>query len=210
MCVCIYVCMYVYLCACMYVQESAVNGLTLHTHPQGPSHCNILQHTATHYTRTLDCTATHCNTLLYAATHCNTLQHTATHCNTLQRTAAHCICDMSLGQLCPLSFDCESPPMDHLEYARCKSLQHTATHAVSMYVQVYAPPQNTATHCNTPQHTATHVYAPLNLTLDELASKSAYLCQHVATHSLQHTHCNTLQHAHCNTLHCNTWQHTAT
>jgi len=33
---------------------------------------------------------THCNTLQHTATHCNTLQHTATHCNTLQHTATHC------------------------------------------------------------------------------------------------------------------------
>jgi len=53
------------------------------------THCNTLQHTATH--------GTHCNTLHYtaaythaSATHCNTLQHTATHCNTLQHTATHC------------------------------------------------------------------------------------------------------------------------
>ena len=28
--------------------------------------------------------------LQHTATHCNTLQHTATHCNTLQHTATHC------------------------------------------------------------------------------------------------------------------------
>jgi len=32
-------------------------------------------------------TATHCNTLQHTATHC---KHTATHCNTLQYTATHC------------------------------------------------------------------------------------------------------------------------
>jgi len=76
------------------------------------THCNTLQHTATHrnmpqhtariapvwheyfmtgtnHSRhtTLQHTATRCNTLQHAATHCNTLQHTATHCNTLQHTA---------------------------------------------------------------------------------------------------------------------------
>ena len=53
------------------------------------THCNALQHTATH--------STHCNTLQRTAAH---MQHTATHChalprtairyNTLQRTATHC------------------------------------------------------------------------------------------------------------------------
>ena len=72
------------------------------------THCNTLQHTATHcntsdgrgilgYPQVSLCT--HCNTLQHTATHCNTpdgrsilrypqvtlhtLQHTATHCNTL-------------------------------------------------------------------------------------------------------------------------------
>jgi len=49
------------------------------------SHCNSLQHAATH---TLQHTATHCNTLQHTATHCNTLQHAATHCNALQHTAS--------------------------------------------------------------------------------------------------------------------------
>ena len=34
------------------------------------THCNTLQHIATH--------STHCNTLQHTAIHCNTLQHTAT------------------------------------------------------------------------------------------------------------------------------------
>ena len=54
------------------------------------THCNTLQHIATH------CNAawsTPCSTLQHTqhtATHCNTLQNTATHCNTLQHTATHC------------------------------------------------------------------------------------------------------------------------
>jgi len=51
------------------------------------THCNTLQHTATHCESVLQHTATHCNTLQHTATHCNTLQHTATHYNTLQQTA---------------------------------------------------------------------------------------------------------------------------
>jgi len=69
------------------------------------THCDKLQHTATH-SNTLQHTATHCNaqqhtatqvfrlsrnllqhsftTCAHTAKHCNTLQHTATHCNTLQ------------------------------------------------------------------------------------------------------------------------------
>ena len=63
------------------------------THSQKParyaiyfihSHCNILQHTATHCNTLQHYTQSHCNTLQHTATHCNTLQHTATHRNTLQ------------------------------------------------------------------------------------------------------------------------------
>ena len=53
------------------------------------THCNTLQHTATHCT-TLHHTATHCNTLHHTAPHCTTLHHTAPHCTTLHHTATHC------------------------------------------------------------------------------------------------------------------------
>jgi len=89
------------------------------------THCNTLQHTATHCNTwpILQDTATHCNTgksccRCYAWTwmvsfgvlqaHCNTLQHTATHCNTLQHTATHC------------------NTLQH-GHPRCNCLQHTAT-----------------------------------------------------------------------------------
>ena len=60
------------------------------------THCNILQHTATHQAEaqaricTVQTELTNCNTMQHTATHCNTLQHTATYCNTLQHTATHC------------------------------------------------------------------------------------------------------------------------
>ena len=79
---------------------------TATTLQQPAPHCNKLQHYNTDTQqerpgtglcikypkpiRTLQHTATHCNTLQHTATHCNTLQHTATHCNTLQHTAIHC------------------------------------------------------------------------------------------------------------------------
>ena len=49
------------------------------------THCNTLQHTATH---TLQPTATH--TLQPTATHCNALHHTVLYCNILQLTSRHC------------------------------------------------------------------------------------------------------------------------
>ena len=73
------------------------------------THCNTLQHTATHRRHAsamgnvssqrtaTHYTATHCNILQHTATHCKTRQHTThasatrnavtTHCNTLQKTA---------------------------------------------------------------------------------------------------------------------------
>jgi len=75
------------------------------------THCNALQHTATHspihsVIDVVECVATHCNILQHTATHCNTLQHihlfiqslmllsvlqpTATYCNALQHTTTHC------------------------------------------------------------------------------------------------------------------------
>jgi len=104
-----------------------VSTVSLHT----ATHCNTLQHTATHgYCATpqssldwfkADLSArpdlihrkiphsAHCNTLKHTGTRCNRLQQTATDCNRLQQTASH-----------------------------CNTLQHTATH------------------CSTLQHTATH------------------------------------------------------
>jgi len=75
---------------------------TFHT----ATHCNTLQHTATHKMSIAsrnDQRFSHCNALQHAATHCNTLQHATgalhqemlsdfhivTHCNTLQHTATH-------------------------------------------------------------------------------------------------------------------------
>jgi len=40
--------------------------------------------------RSLQHTATYCNTMQHKASHCITMQHTVTHCNSLQHTAAHC------------------------------------------------------------------------------------------------------------------------
>jgi len=107
-CVCVCICLYVCMCGriCVYVCVTEKDNVptykrtkTVHTraHPHtlntkfkkgkslqySATHCNTLQHAATHY-NTLQHTATHCNTLQHTATHCNTLQHTATHCITLQ------------------------------------------------------------------------------------------------------------------------------
>jgi len=81
---------------------------------------------------TLHHTATHCNTLQHAATHIAssmsqslsriTLHHTATHCNTLQQTATHIASSMS-GSLSRITL--------HHTATHCNTLQHAATHIAS-------------------------------------------------------------------------------
>ena len=123
----------------IYTSESGSSALRY-------THCNILQHTATHcntlyigewelgtQVQTLQHAERHCDTLQHTAIHCihcNTLQHTATHCNTLQYTAIH-----------------------------CNTTQHTATRCNTLYIGEWElgtqanTLQHTATHCNTLQHT---------------------------------------------------------
>ena len=95
----------------------------------GQSHCNTLQHTATHL-------IARCNALQHAAAHCNTLQHTAMHFNTLQHTATHC---STLQHTAP-----HYTTLQHTA-THCSTLQHTAAHCSTL--------QHTATHCNTLRHT---------------------------------------------------------
>ena len=69
-------------------------ALTLENVYPARKHCNILQHTATHY----NALQQHCNNpstfgYLYPAeieTRRCCLQHTTEHCNTQQQTATHC------------------------------------------------------------------------------------------------------------------------
>ena len=121
------------------------------------THCNTLQHTATHYNALnrpsgalacvlgnllfvaewcVSCAATHCNTLQPTATHCNTLQHTATHCSTLQRPST----PSGYFSICPwkLAVCGRKVCLSLLHYG---TLQHTATHSNTL--------QHTATHCKT-------------------------------------------------------------
>ena len=90
------------------------------------THCNTLQHAATHRNRTDFSMMSLSVRRNIVATHCNTLQHTTAHCNTLQHTAKKI----------------------HHTAPHCTTLHYTSTHCTT--------PQLTATHCNTLQHTATH------------------------------------------------------
>jgi len=103
------------------------------------THCNILQHTATHECRCFTFRIDD-RSLLHVQ-----MQHTATHCNTLQRSAMHCNRWMLTGYL--QEWRWHRPLI-------CVCMQHTATHCNTL--------QHTATHCNTLHHTATHCYTRLH------------------------------------------------
>jgi len=96
-----------------------------------PTHCNALQFTATRCS-----TATHCNslqlttpglfgrakTLQRTATKCNSLQYTATHCNSLQRRKRWCCCG-------PQPFrwsECASPSSCRYAAVCCSVLQYVS------------------------------------------------------------------------------------
>ena len=109
---------------------SAAAGLI--AHQMTTTHCNTLQHNATHcstqfsyhgrcYSKTDDCTTLH-----HTAA---TLQHTATH-----SSAA------TVGAIA-----------QQITATHCHKLQHTATQSSTTAVGVIAQ-QITATHCNTLQH----------------------------------------------------------
>jgi len=113
------------------------------------SHCNILQHTATH-----------CNTLSFTfvrsfprciSSHYKllNLHHTALHCTTLQHTATHC--PYVRKKLFALHFFL-------LLLAYCKTLQLTAIHCTTLpHTALHRPTlHHTAPHCATLHHTATH------------------------------------------------------
>ena len=151
------------------------------------SHCNTLQHTATHLNRLKVRTnleiqiviglsaddlrlvpvrkkgivevVLHCNTPQHNATHCNTLQHTATHCNTLQHTATHC------NTLQHNATQCNRKKEIIVVTLPCDALQHTGTHCNTL--QPYkgnrrgnAPLQRNATICNTLLDSATRCDTP--------------------------------------------------
>ena len=131
------------------------------------THCNTLQHSATHWRPALPLLLSHASILSLTHTHTYTYihtqshvphTHTRTHTHTLGgywyhvtcHTATHCnaltIC-VALSQLLILRrmWYCNKlqPTATH-----CNTLQFTATHCNAL--------QRTATHCNALQRTATH------------------------------------------------------
>ena len=96
--------------------------------------------------------STHCNTLQHTAS------HTATHCNTLQRTAIHCTtrCNTLQHQMSS-ELTLENIYILQNTATHCNTLHHTATHCNTLHHTLH----HTATHCNTRQHTATHFRIPV-------------------------------------------------
>jgi len=84
------------------------------------THCNTLQHGATHHA------ATHCDTLQHAATRCNTLQHAATRCNSLFRNRTS-----NVGSLFGATTASHRNTLQHTA-SQCHTLQHTATHSITL------------------------------------------------------------------------------
>ena len=134
-----------------HVCRTATHCNTLqHTATHGNAHCITLQHTLQH---TDLCTFSWSSVLIYfhvcrTATHCNTLQHTATH--TASHCNAHCntqTCALSLGVLFWLTF-------------MCAALQHTTTHCNTLQRTLHHNATHTASlcnpHCITLQRTLQH------------------------------------------------------
>ena len=146
------------------------------------THCNTLQHTATHYNR-------YTSTYLYVLdAYAHTLQHTATHCNTLQQIHKHIlICVGCIRVVCTR----------HTQTQACVCCIHVLYTCVTHIKRLH-------THCNTLQHTATQACVCCIHVLYTCVTHIKRLHTHCNT--LQHTaaHCNTLQHTATN---CNTLQH---
>ena len=142
---------------------------------------DITQHSANHYI-TLQRSATHCNTTrlvrLLLSIRPKSLQHTATYCNTLQHTA-------TLGNTLHHNVSCSAVTCDMAQVRHdtlqhttkhCNTLQHTAKHRALLgcYLQ-YAPSparhtQQSTRHTATPCYTLQHPATPCNT------------LQHIATH----------------------------
>jgi len=114
---CVAVCCSVLQCVAVFIAHFTLGSNTysgVFLTQDVATHCNTLQHTATH--------CSHCNTFIrmhtyvgmcltqYIVIHYNTLQHTATHCNAHYNT-------MEPNVKCAIE-----------TATHCNTLQHTATH----------------------------------------------------------------------------------
>ena len=134
---------YIFTFTCMYILYAQ-------------THCNKLQHTATHR-RHSDHALWHVTTIcIYAHAHCNTRQHTTTHCDTLQHSLQH-----SVRRVMTIHEYTYTYVYTH---THCNTLHHTASlsqtrhdHTIHtcIYIYIYTHTNtHTATYCNTLHHTA--------------------------------------------------------
>ena len=140
------------------------------------THCNTLQHTATH-------NATHCNTLQrivglvqVRGVHISSARHTATPCNTFKLSAWHtlqhtALCDTVLWVWCQCAW-C---------IVQISSARHTVTHRSTLH--------STATHGTALHHSTRH-------TVTHFGSQNGS-CRSLLHGTLYQTasHCNALQHS---------------
>ena len=163
------------------------------------THCNALQHTATHW-----CTCICRVQTLRRGMYCNILQrriwlqHTATHCNTLQHRDTRVY--IGYGS-CAAAFSATQ------KHSHCNTLQHTATHICTcihrLQILRCAIPCNKAVpfpatklchslqqYIMSLQHIATHICT----CIIGCESDARHSLQYSATHNFTSTHCNTYMH----------------
>jgi len=183
------------------------------------THCNTLQHTATHYTQ-LQCVAVCCSDWFALANSPHLFRALVLWCclslALLARTTSNLTCAISHTHI----------------YTHTHSHTHTHTHTHIREPVMLADGvtwgtatnchtlHHIATHRNTPQHTATRCNTGTSSSNSMRKRKSRNIHSQQWTNTTpQHTatHCNTPQHTatHCNTLqhtatHCNTPTHTHT
>ena len=151
-------------------------------------------------------TATHCNTLQHTATHWassglgfysfapsqrqHTRQHTATHCTTLQHTATWL--ELFLVSICHYT---QGNSLQHTEQY-CNALQHAATYCNIAWARCLLSHTCRYTNSNTLQHTAIQYFLPRPVTIqkgscllflfssscDSLLSIYIYVCMYMCTY----------------------------
>ena len=131
------------------------------------THCNILQHTATHCdVQIISCCLRISQSDALRASSCNTLQHFLQHNPTLPATHSNTL------QYCKQIISSPFTAVSHYLPSSCVFLKHTATHCLTL--------SRTAIHCSTLPHTTTHCNTLLHTMLHTTAHCNTL--QHSAAH----------------------------
>jgi len=181
--ICICVCMYVCMCVCMFVCIMCMTGHVLdalvylhkerhiihrdikpsnvllnhqvsHDSYKPATHCNALQHTATHSNNLYTVISNHrmsCWITRWVSHHQSWLMHvTATHFNTLQHTLKHTMKPANVFAKLHPATPCNTHCNTH--WTHYEALQYLAEPpGESWHIQHCNTLQHTATQCNTPQ-----------------------------------------------------------